>query len=428
MALAGANRATVRRGTGLGGGTSRRVFLRALSGAALALLHPARAAAKDERRPVLVCLNLAGGLDGLSLVVPYGEDDYYRARPQLALPPAGKAGGALPLDSGFGLHPKLEPLYASFLDEHLAIVHAVGGKHFGRSHFRARQLMHSAAPAARHGTALASGWANRYAQARAGVASGPRLYSTLAERPAAFAGAEPVALSNTHESWRKTDDDYLRALHDLYEGAADPFARAAETALAQAAFVRQRTQGVRLRGHYSRAGRSLREAARLILANVGAEIVWVELDGFDSHRSQGSVGGSLARRLSALAQDLAAFRGDLGHAFDDVVLVTMTEFGRTLHENGAGGTDHGSACCSLVLGGPVRGGRLLGSWPGLSPAALCEGRDLAVTTDYRAVLAPILTEHLGLAAPDLAHVFPGFSVGGAPLDLLAPAASRPSGG
>jgi uncharacterized protein (DUF1501 family) len=400
-------------------GASRRVFLRGVSGAALSLLLPQPGAARETASPVLVCVNLVGGLDGMSLVVPYGEDDYYRARPHLAIPPAGRAGGALPLSAGFGLHPKLEPLYASFLDERLAIVHAVGGTHLGRSHFRARQIMHSAAPSAAGSMAIKSGWASRYAELGSSEAPGPRLFSTLDQWPAAFRGRAPVATLSDHRLWQDGGDDYLSALHSLYQGATDPFALAAEEALAQAAFIRERTKVVRLRGHYSKSGRGLRAAARLILADVGAEIIWIDVGGFDTHKAQGGEAGMLAQKLAALGQDLAAFRDDLGMKFADVVLVTLTEFGRTLEENGAGGTDHGTGSCTLVLGGGVRGGRLAGTWPGLTREALFERRDLAITTDYRAVLAALLTGHLRLDPTALAHVLPGFDVSRAPkLDLV----------
>lgn len=397
----------------------RRLFLRGVPGLAAALLRPAAvhaepAQAEGGRRPVLVCVNLVGGLDGMSLVVPYGEDAYYRARPRLAIPPPGRVGGALPLAGGFGLHPALEPLHGCFREGRLAVVHAVGGRHFTRSHFRARHVMHTAMPDDPAFGSIRTGWANRYAESRSSAVPEPVLFSTIDRRPAAFAGDAPVVTLSRHRLAGEEQEAYRAALHDMYRGVSDPFARAAEDALSRAEVLRQRMRAVHPRGEYSRSGRTLRAAARLILADVGAEIIWIDLTGFDTHKAQGSSSGGLATRLGGLARDLATFQSDLGAAGDDVVVVTFTEFGRTLQENGAGGTDHGTASSMLVLGGGVRGGRILGTWPGLAPDALHERRDLAITTDYRSVVAELLTGHLGLEQAHLGHVLPGFDQGSAP--------------
>jgi len=395
----------------------RRHFLRATCGAALAWLAPQPALSREGPSRVLVCVNLVGGLDGSSLLVPYGEDAYYRARPRIAVPPPGKPDGALPLVDGFGLHPKLEPLYQLYLARELAIVPAVGGARFGRSHFAARDAMHSGLDSVHGGTH--DGWANRYARARSDNDRAPRLFSTTPELPMALLGEAPAEMAAGDRDLPRGEDDaaYLDALQRLYEGSADPFARSASRALHLAEELREKARRVRVGQRYSSAGRGLRDAARLIAANVGAEVIWVEIGGFDTHRSQGGSHGLLANILARLGQDLFAFRQDVKGAFADVTLVTLTEFGRTLAETGAGGTDHGAASCMLVMGGRVRGGRLVGSWPGLDRASLHEGRELAVATDYRAVLSEVLELHLGLDPSARRVVFPGFAP--EPLGLYA---------
>jgi uncharacterized protein (DUF1501 family) len=397
----------------------RRGFLRMAAGGALAWLAPGAALGARGSRPVLVCVNLTGGLDGSSVLVPYGEDAYYRARPHIAVPPPGKPDGALPLVDGFGLHPKLEPLYQLYLAQELAIVPAAGGAHLGRSHFAARDAMHRASASDTASANVRDGWANRYASLRSEVDTTPRLFSTTPELPMALAGEAPAEMTAGPYDLSRGEHDaaYLDALERLYQGSTDPFARAASRAVDLAEQLRSKTRRVRLGQRYSDAGRGLGEAARLIVANVGAEIIWVEISGFDTHRAQGASHGQLANKLARLGRDLFAFRQDVKSAFSDVTLVTLTEFGRTLAETGAGGTDHGAASCMLVMGGRVRGGRLVGSWPGLDRASLHEGRELTVTTDYRAVLTEVLELHLGLDPSVRGAVFPGFAA--EPLGLYA---------
>jgi uncharacterized protein (DUF1501 family) len=409
----------------------RRSFLRAAAGTALAFVLPrpsfANERASQPSRRVLVCVNLVGGLDGLSVVVPYGEDHYYRARPHLAIPPPSRPGGALPLIDGFGLHPGLTSLHTLYREEQLCLVPAAGGAHFGRSHFEARHAMHHAVPSSSEikaaGAAYATvrdGWANRYAQLLASASADACLFSTTSALPLALSGSAPAETEVNVRAFASGEESeaYLATLDRLYADAGDPFARSASRALHLAAEMRDKTRAVRLTGDYGRQGAGLREAARLIRADVGARVIWVEISGFDTHKAQGAVEGALGRKLAQLGQALSAFRQDLGPAFADVTLVTLTEFGRMLRENGAGGTDHGSASCMLVLGGRVRGGRLVGAWPGIAPAALHDGRELTVTTDYRAVLADVLSSQLGVDAAGLQQVFPGLDLSQqAPLGL-----------
>lgn len=405
----------------------RRHFLRAAGSAALALAWPRTVLASERTRPVLVCVNLSGGLDGLSVVIPHADDHYYRARPHLAVPPPSRARGALPLTDGFSLHPSLRRLHELYLERRLCIVPAAGGAHFGRSHFEAREQMHRAAsePEGRagHTPRIRDGWANRYAQLQLSTSTDAGLFSTTSDLPPAMAGDAPAETRANTRAFSGDDDSiaYLQALQRLYTGASDPFARSASRSLRLASEMRDKTQAVTLSGDYGSIGSGLREAARLIVADVGAHIVWVEISGFDTHKSQGGTQGPLANKLAQFDQAISAFRRDLGPAFANVTLVTLTEFGRTLRENGAGGTDHGSASCMLVLGGAVRGGRLVGAWPGLDPASLRDGRELTVTTDYRAVLADLLSSQLGVDAAGLARVFPDFDRSQHPsLQLCAP--------
>jgi uncharacterized protein (DUF1501 family) len=390
---------------------ARRHVLCTACGAALAWLAPGPALAVPRSRSVLVCVNLTGGLDGSSVLVPYGEDAYYRARPHIAVPPPGKPDGALPLVDGFGLHPKLEPLYQLYLAGELAIVPAAGGAHLGRSHFAARDAMHRASGPDAEREGAHDGWANRYTCLRSESDRAPRLFSTTPELPMALAGEAPVEMAAVDRDFTMGQGNaaHLDALERLYQGSADPFAQSASQALRFAEQLRSKAHRVRLTERYSEAGRGLRDAARLIVADIGAEIIWVEVTGFDTHRAQGGSHGQLANKLARLSQDLFAFRQDVKSAFSNVTLVTLTEFGRTLAETGAGGTDHGAASCMLVMGGRVRGGRLVGNWPGLDRASLHEGRELAVATDYRAVLSEVLELQLGLDPSALGAVFPGFT-------------------
>ena len=428
---------------------TRRIFMRrgALALVALglppdfvtrSLLAGTRGAA---RRKTLICIFQRGAVDGLNMVVPYGEKAYYARRRSIAVPaPRRDGGGAIDLDGFFGLHPALGPLQDLYSRRELSIVHAVGSPHPTRSHFDAQDFMETATPGTK-GTR--DGWLNRVlahtgcaecdgrtlADARAHEADHAAGQSAMAASPAlrgvAMGAALPLSLRGAHPALAIEDLDRFGVA-----GGRDP---ALETAFSRAyreaggTLVREAAgdafEAVEILKHanplqYRPAagvsypagafGRALRQVAQLIKAEVGLEIAFADLGGWDTHQAQGGAGGQLARRFDELALGIRALYDDLSDRMDDVVLITMSEFGRTAAENGSGGTDHGHANCMMVMGGAVAGGRVLGDWPGLEPEQLNEGRDLALTTDFRDVFAEIVARHLG--ADRLEAVFPGYAV------------------
>jgi uncharacterized protein (DUF1501 family) len=405
----------------------RRVFVKAGGLALVSLgLDPVfltRAAYAVERRrgtaggKALVCLFQRGAVDGLSMVVPFGEPDYYRERPRIAVPRPGQPGGAIGLDGFFGFHPALGPLEPLYRSGALAVVHAVGSPSVTRSHFDAQDYMESGTPDVK---ATRDGWLNRYLRHAEdhrgtpfrGVALGPQL-------PRALMGAAPaLAIDNLQtfgiRARGQAADRLTAAFEELYQGSATGLVATTSEEAFEA--VRQLRAANPVQ-HASRGGaeyppsplgRSLRQIAQLIKSDLGLEIAFADVGGWDTHVNQGAAEGQLGQRLADLGRSLAAFTADLGERMADIVVLTMSEFGRTVAENGNSGTDHGHATAMLVLGGQTRGGRVLGKWPTLDPAARFEGRDLAVTTDFRDLFTEVITRHLGGVDP--AAIFPGYEV------------------
>jgi uncharacterized protein (DUF1501 family) len=402
---------------------SRRVFVKsgglALFSLGLDPLFLARAAlavrpsARPPDRPVLVCLFQRGAVDGLNMIVPHGESLYYRERPRIAIP----ASAVIDLDGHFGLHPSLAPLKALWDNKSLAAIHAVGSPDATRSHFDAQDYMESGTPGVK---STANGWLNRFCEHdrehadtpfRA-VAFGPQLPRILAGTTPALAidDLQAFGLRVPQEAAR---DRLTRAFEELYEGAATGLLASSSQEGFEAIQILKRVNPGQYQPANSAAypagrfGRALLQIAQLIKADVGVEIAFADIGGWDTHVNQGSSEGQLAARLRELGLGLAAFAQDLGERMRSVVVLTMSEFGRTIAENGNSGTDHGHATAMLALGGPVNGGKVLGMWPGLDPASRFEGRDVAVTTDFRDLFAEALARHLG--AGDLRPVFPGYS-------------------
>jgi len=349
---------------------SRRDFVKsggmAVAGAAVAPYRlPPFPPPRDH--PILVCLFLRGAVDGLTMIVPHGDPIYYRERPRIAVPEKD----VVDLDGYFGLHPRLAALKPLWDSKSLAAIHAVGSPDATRSHFDAQDYLESGTPGVK---ATPDGWLNRYCQH-------DREHQDTPFRAVAFGPRLPRILAGSAPSLAIRD---LRA-HGF--GAPQP-ANGAD-------YPR------------SRLGRALVEIAQLIKADVGLQVAFADETGWDTHVNQGASEGQLAGRLGELGQGLAAFARDLGERMRDVVVLTMSEFGRTVRENGNSGTDHGHATAMLVLGGPVNGGRVLGKWPALDPAQRFEGRDVAVTTDFRDLFAELLARHLG--ARNLSAIFPGFT-------------------
>ena len=406
---------------------SRRVFLRSgglalvsfgldplfLDRAAYALAGTPGARAKGR---TLVCLFQRGAVDGLSMVVPHGDPLYYRERPRIAIP----RNTLVDLDGHFGLHPALAPLKPFWDNGSLAAVQAVGSPDATRSHFDAQDYMESGTPGVK---STPDGWANRYCRHNQehrdtpfrAVAFGPQLPRILAGTAPALAidDLRTFGVGNrARASGGAASEKLTRAFEALYEGSATGLlATSAEESFEAIRMLRTANpsahspaQGAEYpRG---RLGQSLMQIAPLIKADLGVEIAFADMGGWDTHINQGADQGQLAARLTELGGALAAFAMDLGERMRDVCVLTMSEFGRTVRENGNGGTDHGHGTSMLVLGGSVRGKRVAGRWPGLDPADRFEGRDVAVTTDFRDLFGEVLTRHLGTS--DLSAVFPGY--------------------
>jgi uncharacterized protein (DUF1501 family) len=361
---------------------------------------------------VLVVLSLRGGFDGLSAVVPHGDPDYYAARPNIGVPKAQLLGG----DSMFGLHPALAPLLPLWQGGSLAAVHAVGQPHPTRSHFQAMEEMERAAA----GTSLRTGWLDRMLGATGATSPFSGVSIGGAMTPRVLAGPSPDLSLRAVDSFTLAGQSASRpmaaTLRALYDGApavlAHP-ARAVHGALATTAALRTAGYSPANGATYpdTQLGNALRDVARLVKAKVGLTAACVDSGDWDMHQGLGAPveGQRMYRHLGDLAAALAAFATDLGPAgMGGVTLLTLSEFGRRVQENGSRGTDHGHGNAMLLLGGNVKGGRVYGRWPGLAPAKLVGG-DLAGTTDYRAVIAEVLRRRCGLA--DAGPVFPGLSLG-----------------
>jgi uncharacterized protein (DUF1501 family) len=407
--------------------STRRVFLRnsalAMVGVGSAPLWLERAlyaaGAPSPRKKILVAIFQRGAADGLNIVVPHGEEAYYALRPTIAIPrPTSNnekaQDAALDLDGFFGLHPSLAPLKPLFDQGHLAIVDAVGSPDPTRSHFDAQDFMESGTPGLK---ATMNGWLNRALP----PASGPRLSPLRAVSlgpvlPRAMRGGRPaIALQNIGD-FQVRNAQAAKAFEELYLETPDPALHAAGRETFEAVSLLQAIQKTPYQpaAEYPRGrfGDSLRQIAQLIKADVGVEMAFADIGGWDHHVNelgQRASEGQLANLLREYGRALSAFWQDMGDRMADVALVTMSEFGRTAHENGNRGTDHGHANCMFVLGGPVKGGKVYGQWPGLQKEQLYENRDLALTTDFRDVLGELVSRHLG--NPALAEVFPGYQPG-----------------
>jgi uncharacterized protein (DUF1501 family) len=396
---------------------SRRFFLKS-SGLAFVsfglaprvFVRSALAAEGSRRKKTLVVVFQRGACDGLNTVVPHGEEAYYRLRPTIALPaPRGVAtDAALDLDGFFGLHPALDPLRALWTERSLALVHAVGSPDATRSHFDAQDFMESGTPGVK---STQDGWMNRHLQAAPDRQATPfRAVALTPTMPRSLAGPAPtVAMASLAQFAVRGPAG--AALERLYaSGGDDVLHGTGRDTFSALDYLRKADPGryrpaAGVEYPAGRWGDSLKQIAQLVKADVGLELAFTEIGGWDHHAAEGGVQGQLANRLRDLGRALFAFHRDLGGRMGDVTLVTLTEFGRTVAENGTRGTDHGHASVSFVMGGEVRGGRVHGRWPGLGPDRLYEGRDLAITTDFRDLLGELLTRHLG--ARDLSRVFPG---------------------
>jgi len=343
----------------------------------------------------------------LALVPPIGDADYHRARPQLRVTERE----SIRLDGFFGLHPRLAPLASLFSDGELAIIHAVGSEDDTRSHFEAQDLME-------HGGMAAGGWLGRFLRFRPGALHGALSAIAIGtEFPESMRGAPAASVLRSVDDFSLGDGaaPMMRQLARLYEGRSDALGAAGrDTLRALDRIERLRTTPYLPAGGADYPdddfGRGLMQIARLIKGRVGLEAASIDLDGWDSHFTQGTLIDPL---MSRLALGLVAFRRDLGALLDTTSVVVMTEFGRRVAENASLGTDHGRGSAMMVLGGGVDGGRVAGAWPGLSVDLLDGPGDLPVATNYRDVLAPLLRRHSPVV--QIERVFPGFNVTPLPL-------------
>jgi uncharacterized protein (DUF1501 family) len=397
------------------------------------------AAAEGKRRKTLVAIFMRGAADGLNIVAPFGDPRYRDVRPTLALQPPqsqegnqnnGPFGALIDLDGKFGLHPGLRPFKELWDKKQLAIVEATGSPDPSRSHFDAQDYMESGTPGK-----TGNGWLNRALGDPVGDASPLRAVALANRVPRTLRGQyEAVALGNMQD-FKISDQDRLAILRNMYSLTPDATMRRTGKDAFEAMKMIQsmakdempnRGGGVPFspgiagplqnnRPSYPAGGllgRNLQELARLIKSDAGVEAAFAEVDGWDHHQNENQ---QLPNLLNQFSNAITAFCQDLGDRMEDVVIVTMSEFGRTVEENGTGGTDHGHGSLMMVLGGKVKGGKIYGEWPGLEKEQLFEGRDLAVTTDFRTVLSELVRGHLG--RNDLSSVFPGFKPG-ASLGLL----------
>ena len=366
---------------------------------------------RDDRR-TLVVVFLRGAADGLTLVAPVADDNYHKFRPRLAV--AKK--DAVPLDDTFGLHPNLRLLEAAWKEGDLAIMHGAGGESDTRSHFEAQDLME-------HGGLAAGGWLGRFLRARgpsqsplAAVAISPTLPESLSGAPSAAAveSLHDFGIATGRKGARK--EDFTRELARLYALEKD----ALRTAAGNTFEALQRIEAIDTNATPANGAvydskypfaQGLRQIAQLIKADVGLDAASIDLGGWDSHFTQQTL---IEPLMLQLAGGLAAFRRDLGPRMATTTVVVMTEFGRRVAENSAFGTDHGRGGAMFVMGGGVKGGRVLGGWPGLKPEMLEGPGDLPVWNNYRDILAPVLLRH-GAEAASLAQIFPDYALKPLPL-------------
>jgi uncharacterized protein (DUF1501 family) len=401
---------------------SRRIFLRdgglalVSLGFAPSFLTRTVAAAGHTRRKLLIAVFQRGAVDGLNAVIPFGEKAYYRARPSIAVaPPGAGADAAIDLDGFFAFHPRLAPLKALYDARHLAIVHACGSPDSTRSHFDAQDYLETATPGVK---STRDGWLNRCLQAHLPADAQQTAFRAVAlasQLPRALQGPAPALAFNRIAQFGIRGSAVLGpSFETQYKAAADMVLHGA----GRDAFEAIRTLRAANPELYtpnraasypqSAFGEALKQIAQLAKADVGLEVAFAESNGWDHHVNEGGATGQLAARLDDFARGLAALVTDLGDRLDDTIIFTMSEFGRAVEENGNRGTDHGHGNAMMVVGGTVQGGRIYGHWPGLARDQRFEGRDLAITTDFRDVFGEIVVRHLGIADPRA--IFPGYNI------------------
>src|ERR1044072_8373371 len=366
------------------------------------------------KRKTLIAIFQRGAVDGLNVVVPFGEKNYYELRPSIAIPKPGSADSAIDLDGFFGLHPSMSAFKPLWDAKRLAIIHASGSPDNTRSHFDAQDYMESATPGVK---STSDGWLNRYLQSKDDPERSLfRAVSVTKTMPRVLQGRAPaVAMSSISDfaiRGGNSSANLQGGFEAIYARENDSLAGMGRETFDAVNFLKKANPGqyqpengaVYPRNPF---GNSLLQIAQLIKAGVGLEVAFTDIGGWDTHVNQGNSRGQLANLLTQFSSGIAAMYQDLGQRMDDVVVLTMSDFGRTVRENGNRGTDHGHANAMFVLGNGVKGGKVYGQWPGLKSDQLNEGRELALTTDFLDVFGEIATRHLG--SPDVKSIFPGYS-------------------
>ena len=377
------------------------------------VMAEATTAAANKKK--LVVLFQRGAADGLNVVVPYQEKNYYAMRPSIAI----KQSDVIDLNGFFGLHPAMASFKPLYDQGHLAIIHAAGSPDTTRSHFDAQDYMESGTPGVK---STQDGWLNRALQAESasGLVTGrPSAFRAVAlgtQVPRTLQGKQPaIAVNNLADFSVGGKGPQTSPISNAFQAMYDESSDAVLHGTGQETFEAVKMLKAADPAHYQPAtgvvypatpfGNSLKQIAQLMKADLGVEAAFSDIGGWDTHQNQGNVNGQLANRLKEFSTAIAAFWMDMGADAENITLVTMSEFGRTARQNGTGGTDHGHANVMFVLGGAVKGGKVYGKWPGLANEQLNEGRDLAVTTDFRNVLGEATYKTLGAKNLDL--VFPG---------------------
>ena len=383
-----------------------------------AVLGQTRNLITGGKRKTLIAIFQRGAVDGLNMVVPHGERSYYDLRPTIAIPQpdSGNAEAAINLDGFFGLHPSLSSFKPLWDSKRLAIIHAAGSPDNTRSHFDAQDYMESATPGVK---STRDGWLNRYLQSK----SDPdrslfRAVSMTQTMPRVLQGLAPaLAISNLADfniRAGRSSASLQGGFEAIYDQTVNDVLGGTGRETFEAVNYLKKVNPGQFKpangAEYPRTpfGNSLMQIAQLIKAGVGLEIAFTDIGGWDTHVNEGNARGQLGNLLQQFSSGIAALYLDLAQKMDDVVVLTMSEFGRTVRENGNRGTDHGHANAMFVLGNSVRGGKVYGDWPGLKSDQLYEGRDLALTTDFRNVFGEVATRHLGNS--NLQTVFPGFAI------------------
>jgi uncharacterized protein (DUF1501 family) len=432
---------------------SRRVFLRngvaslaALGGAAI--LEPGfigRAVAAERngaRKKILVCLFQRGACDGLSMVAPVGDPHYTKLRQEIALPrpKAGDKDAAIDLDGYFALHPRLDTLLPIWNRGDLAVIHACGSPSSSRSHFDMQDFMESGVA---DDKSVVTGWGNRALGRRGASASPFRAVSMTSGMPRTLAGDHPAMAirdlasfgvrggfepprppadrsgAGRSSSPAMADKDHARpaatGFEGLYDAAVGDVLGGAGRESFDAIAMLKRANPTQYKPAKdvvypaTPLGQGLLAVAQLIKADLGVEVAFVEDEGWDTHANQGGSNGTIAGKFLDLGRALSAFDRDMGDRMADIVVMTMTEFGRAVRQNGVRGTDHGHGSAFLVMGAGVKGRAVYGDWPTLSPEKLFEERDLAVTTDFRDVFGEVCVSHLGIDPRQLSSIFPKYN-------------------